>query len=344
MSKRKKAQTTAPAKGEWTPKSFAEATDIRDVVRLRRSLRRRVITMRVVIIVLTLAALIVGLTPFALQWNTSRQYSSQTKSVAHTVAGWPYPRAEEELKAAREYNKRLAASGQPIIGEASDPFASTGGSSQASDADASASSKDEEYQSLLDTGNGVMGAIKIPQIGVDLPIYHGASEEALEKGAGHLYGSSLPVGGESTHAVITGHRGMVAAPMFTRIDELKEGDSFYVDIMGEELGYVVDSIAVIEPDDTSKLRIVPGEDRITLMTCTPYGVNTHRLLVSAHRVAIPHVIPPSSEVHDAMGIGILAALCVLIPGMIWAIIAARRRPGRIHMRHAAKYDKMRDIH
>ena len=123
-----------------------------------------------------------------------------------------------------------------------------------------------------------MGSVDIPRIGVDLPIYHGTSESTLELGAGHLYGSSLPVGGKGTHAVITGHRGLIKALMFTRLDELKKGDSFYVKVMGETLGYKVDRVSVIEPSDVSKLKIVEDEDRVTLMTCTPYGVNTHRLL------------------------------------------------------------------
>ena len=103
---------------------------------------------------------------------------------------------------------------------------------------------------------------------MDLPIYHGTSESALASGTGHLYGSSLPVGGESTHSVITGHRCLVEAMMFTRLDEMKVGDYFYIDVMGETLGYRVDRIEVIEPDDTSRLKIVEGEDRVTLMTCT----------------------------------------------------------------------------
>ncbi|MEI2659766.1 MAG: class C sortase [Bifidobacterium adolescentis] len=207
------------------------------------------------------------------------------------VAGWPYPQADDAFAAAKEYNKRLAASGQPILGEAKDPFSQScraargpaeSGVRRNQD---SASAKDTEYQSLLDSGSGVMGTIRIPKISVKLPIYHGTSQSALASGAGHLYGSSLPVGGKDTHAVITGHRGLVEAMMFTRLDEMRVGDYFYIEVMGRTLGYQVDRISVIEPNDTSKLKIVPGEDRVTLMTCTPYGVNTHRLLVSAVRSA-----------------------------------------------------------
>ena len=139
------------------------------------------------------------------------------------------------------------------------------------------------------------------------------SESTLELGAGHLYGSSLPVGGKGTHAVITGHRGLVKALMFTRLDELKKGDSFYIKVMGETLGYKVDRVSVIEPSDVSKLRIVEDEDRVTLMTCTPYGVNTHRLLVSGLRAAIPdesQVIDPRPVPLSVVAAYVLAALCI----------------------------------
>lgn len=190
---------------------------------------------------------------------------------------------------------------------------------------------------MLDSGGGVMGTIRIPKISVNLPIYHGTSQSALASGAGHLYGSSLPVGGKSTHAVITGHRGLVNATMFTRLDEMRVGDYFYLDVMGHTLGYQVDRISVIEPNDTSKLKIVPGEDRVTLMTCTPYGVNTHRLLVSAVRSSIPDVIPDESDAaKDARLIAIVAAVITLLLGLV--LLWLRRKPWHIR-RHAAKWPK-----
>ena len=238
-------------------------------------------------------------------------------------------------------NRRLAALGQPILGEAQDPFSQVQGGSQSSESGAaesnSASAKDKEYQSLLDSGSGVMGTIRIPKISVRLPIYHGTSQSALASGAGHLYGSSLPVGGRSTHAVITGHRGLVEAMMFTRLDEMRVGDYFYIEVMGRTLGYKVDRISVIEPNDTSKLKIVPGEDRVTLMTCTPYGVNTHRLLVSAVRSAIPGVVPEErNAAKDARLIAIAVSAGVLVSGMLLAWL--RRRPWHIR-RHAAWWPK-----
>ena len=155
-----------------------------------------------------------------------------------------------------------------------------------------------------------------------------------------MYGTSLPAGGLNTHAVITGHRGLVDAPMFTRLDEIKNGDYFYIDVMGEKLAYAVDSITVINPDDTSRLRVVPGEDRVTLMTCTPYGVNTQRLLVSGHRVSIPYPAPNPSDVHDGRLVGIMAAIVALAIGLIAATWFSRARTRVDRMRHARPDDVM----
>ena len=185
-----------------------------------------------------------------------------------------------------------------------------------------------------------MGTIKVPKQSINLPFYHGTSEEALASGAGHLYGTSLPVGGKSTHSVITGHRGLVEALMFTRLDEVKEGDFFYIEVMGETLGYKVDRISVILPDDTSKLKIVPGEDRVTLMTCTPYGVNTHRLLISGHRVAIPMPAPEPNDVLDARNIALGVGLGILAAGLFIIWLARRHEAARI-IRHGAFWPWMR---
>lgn len=203
----------SPARPEPTasvPTPFDEVIDISDLVAERRRLQRNLWAMRIITIVLLIAAIAVACFPLALQFESDRNLAATTATTAKEVAGWPYPQAKDKLTAARAYNKKLAESGQPILGEAVDPFSAAQGGSQASGED-SASKKDKEYQSLLNTGNGVMGAIKVPKQSINLPIYHGTSEEALASGAGHLYGTSLPVGGKSTHSVITGHR--VAIPM-----------------------------------------------------------------------------------------------------------------------------------
>lgn len=365
--------------------SFEEAIDVADEMRQRRHARGKTLAMRAIAALLIVAAICIGGFPAMLQYRSARDLSGTSVRSAQTVAGWPYPQADDAFAAAQDYNKRLAESGQPILGEAKDPFADVRGGSRASVSDsaesdnqagesgpqmsdsaesdsqsdengsqlsdsgesdnqsgadassASASSADAEYQGLLDSGGGVMGTIRIPKISVRLPIYHGTSESALASGAGHLYGSSLPVGGKSTHAVLTGHRGLVEAAMFTRLDEMRVGDYFYIEVMGRTLGYQVDRITVIEPNDTSQLKIVPGEDRVTLMTCTPYGVNTHRLLVSATRSAIPDEIPAENDaVKDARTIGAITGIATLVVGVL--LVWLRRKPWHIR-RHAAWWPK-----
>lgn len=140
-----------------------------------------------------------------------------------------------------------------------------------------------EYLTQLSDGNA-MGQLVIPTIDVNLPMYHGTDEETLEKGVGHLYGTSLPVGGQSTHSVLTGHTGIVSATILNRLDEVELGESIYIRTVGQDLKYEVSDIRVVLPEETDSLRIVEGEDLLTVITCTPYGINSHRLLVTGHRV------------------------------------------------------------
>ena len=149
-------------------------------------------------------------------------------------------------------------------------------------------SKDEEalYKKTLDvTGTGIMGYVEIPKINVSLPIYHGDDQAILQIAIGHIPGTSLPVGGKGTHSVLSGHRGLPSARLFTDIDQLKKGDIFMLQVMDNTLTYKVDQISVVLPSDMSKLQIDSNQDYCTLMTCTPYGVNTHRLLVRGHRIS-----------------------------------------------------------
>lgn len=145
-------------------------------------------------------------------------------------------------------------------------------------------SADAEYTSLLNIDDGIMGYIDIPSINVYLPVYHGTTTAILQKGAGHLEGSALPVGGAGTNAVITAHRGLPSAKFFTDLDQLEIGDYFYLHVLDQTLAYKVDKISVIEPKNTQALDAVPGEDHATLLTCTPYGINTQRLVVRGIRV------------------------------------------------------------
>lgn len=339
---------------EGAEPSFNEIIDVSDDMRRRRGRRRKTVAMRVSAALLIVISICIGGFPAMLQYRSAHELSNTSDQSARAVAGWPYPQADEAFAAARAYNKRLAKSGQPVIGEAEDPLAELYNNNQSGSSDGSgssstgagttgdgnkdsASSKDAEYQRLLDTGDGVMGAIRIPKISVNLPVYHGTSEQTLAPGAGHLYGSSLPVGGKDTHAVITGHRGLVEASMFTRLDEMRVGDYFYIDVMGHTLGYKVDRITEINPDDTSKLKIVPGEDRVTLMTCTPYGVNTHRLLVSALRSAIPEEIPAEDDAaKDVRVIAGVVSAATLLVGLL--LVWLLRCPWHVR-RHAAWWPK-----
>lgn len=144
---------------------------------------------------------------------------------------------------------------------------------------------EKEYEDLLDiTGTGIMGYVEIPGISVSLPIYHGTDDDILQIAIGHIEGSSLPVGGPGTHCVISGHRGLPSSKLFTDLDQMTEGDIFMLRVLDETLTYEVDQIRIVEPDDLSLLALEEGKDYCTLVTCTPYGVNSHRLLVRGHRI------------------------------------------------------------
>lgn len=146
---------------------------------------------------------------------------------------------------------------------------------------------EESYWHLLNVrGDGIMGYIQIPKIGVELPIYHGTAEETLDKGVGHLLGTSLPVGGIGTHSVLTGHSGLAGTRMFSDLDQLKVGDVFYVRVLDETHAYMILDINTVLPEDTSKLEIDPQREGVTLVTCAPFGVNTHRLLVRGERIEV----------------------------------------------------------
>lgn len=163
---------------------------------------------------------------------------------------------------------------------------------------------EEGYEELLNIqGNGLMGYIEIPKISVDLPIYHGTEEDILNVGVGHLLGSSLPVGGESTHVVLTGHSGLSGKKLLSDLDMLAAGDVFYLHVMNETLAYQVDSIATVLPEDISLLRIDEGKDSCTLVTCTPFGVNSHRLLVRGERIPYEEAAVIEEQTEAETGVG-----------------------------------------
>lgn len=175
----------------------------------------------------------------------------------------------------------------------------------------------------------MMGYIEIPKIKVSLPIYHGTDEAVLQIAIGHIEGSSLPVGGESTHCVLSGHRGLPSAKLFSNLDQLEEGDTFIIRVLDEMLTYEVDQIRIVEPDELSDLEIVQGQDLCTLVTCTPYGVNTHRLLVRGHRVANQdtdsvRATADAIQIEPIMVAPVVAAPMLLIL-LIYLLVSTRRK-------------------
>lgn len=228
-------------------------------------------TSKLMIGIIFLAGLSLLLYPFvANQWNNYRQKQligsyEQTVSQKEASNGIDY---DAELKKAEAYNEALLPSILP------DSFAI-----------ADASEEDQTYMNTLNiAGDEMMGIVEIPKIDIKLPIYHTTKEDVLKQAAGHLEGSSLPIGGKSTHSVISAHRGLPSASLFTDLDQLKKGDHFLIHVLNKTLCYEVDKISVVKPEETSALAVEEGEDLVTLLTCTPYGVNTERLLVRGHRV------------------------------------------------------------
>lgn len=224
-----------------------------------------------VIGIIFLAGLSLLLYPFvANQWNNYRQKQlisgyEQAVSEKEAAEGIDY---DAERKKAEDYNEALLPCVLP------DSFAL-----------AESSGVDPVYMNTLNiAGDEMMGSVEIPKINIKIPIYHTTEEDVLNKGAGHLEGSSLPVGGANTHAVISAHRGLPSASLFTDLDQMKVGDHFLLHVLDETLCYEVDKISVVKPEDTSALAVEDGQDLVTLLTCTPYGVNTERLLVRGHRV------------------------------------------------------------
>lgn len=179
----------------------------------------------------------------------------------------------------------------------------------------------EEYLGLLNvSGNGIIGYIEIPDIHCELPIYHGTDADALQIGVGHIEGSSLPVGGESTHCAISGHRGLPSAKLFSDLDKLTVGDRFSLRVLDDTLTYEVDQIHTVLPGEMDELEIVEGEDYCTLVTCTPYGVNTHRLLVRGHRVENSTDKEPARVATDETRTEPLGKISILLPVLVFAIL------------------------
>ena len=187
-----------------------------------------------------------------------------------------------------------------------------------------------EYESLLNvSGNGIIGYIEIPDIKCSLPIYHGVDEAVLQIAVGQIEGTSLPVGGKSTHCVLSGHRGLPSARLFTDLDKLAEGDQFLLRVLDETLTYEVDQIRIVEPHEMDALEIEEGKDYCTLVTCTPYGINSHRLLVRGHRVENQAEARTVRVTADAMQIEpVIVAPLVAVPMLLLLLIALLLPKGR----------------
>lgn len=269
--------------------------------------------------------------------NISNARHDATLADAHDRAAAQQAKQENDrlYHSAVAYNERLAQSGQPQLGF--DPFA-------ASTSAALGRRETKDYLAQLNKpADSIMATISYPQLGIRLPVYHGTSAEVLERGAGHVAGTSLPVGGVNTHAVISAHTGLANRQLFDALQVgrgAKAGDVFYVHVLDRTLAYKVDDISVIDPDDFDALRIRPGRDALTLLTCTPYGVNTKRLLVTGVRAQIPSQAPYESEapkdhtsVWRLLAVGAVLALVV---AAAWMAAFRGRNTTTRHRRNQAR--------
>ena len=262
---------------------------------------KRIIAIIVACVILVAGLGIVGY-PFISNYIMSQNLDSEVQTYLNTVEDTDKTDIEKELKRAKEYNKSLL--GNVAI---NDPFAEN-------------KAANKYYYDILNLdGTSVMACVEIPAINVKYPVYHGTSTKVLEKGVGHLQSSSLPVGGKGSHAVLTGHTGVSNLRIFTDLEKLKKGDMFYIYVLDQTLAYKVDNIAVVEPTDTSLLKIDENKDYVTLVTCTPYGMNSHRLLVrgtavpySAEQAKAEAEKTTGSAYNDQYLFAILVGACVLV--------------------------------
>ena len=269
------------------------------------------------ITILLFLVLIVGLSlvlyPSFSDWWNSKHMSRVITDYVNLIDDLDEDEYEGLLEAAREYNRSLL---YRTNGYTTTP------------------EQKEQYNKLLNiAGNGVMGYIEVPSIGVSLPIYHGTEDTVLQVAIGHLEWSSLPVGGESTHSVVSGHRGLPSAKLFTHLDKVREGDLFMLRVLDEVLTYEVDQILIVEPHEVDSLMISKGKDYCTMFTCTPYGINTHRLLIRGHRIAnleekeIRHVVSEALLIEPAV-VAPMVALPMLLILFIWLMIPKKKRKWR----------------
>ena len=265
---------------------------------------------RILIALLVIAGIALLLYPTVSNWLYERNAPKAIQGYNEAVENLDEEEIAMQWAMAEKYNAALSGS------DIEDPFVPGSGAVLP-----------DNYTMVLDTDDGIMGYIEIPKIDVYLPIFHGTGEAELQKGAGHIENTAFPIGGEGNHAVITGHRAMTKAKMFTDLDKLAEGDVFYVHVLNETLAYQVDQILVVEPEDTTALRPVSGEDYVSLVTCTPYGINSHRLLI--RETHIPYT-KEEQEDKDSLPFTInwrimIIVVVLVIFGIFWFVM---RRKGR----------------
>lgn len=278
-------------------------------------------TLSLLIIFLFLAGVATVIYPMASNLFYEKNQSHVLEEYDETMEQLAQEELDRERQAAQEYNRSLLESEAFLT----DPF----------DPEFVLDPTVEPYASLLNLeGNGIMGYVEIPKISVNLPIYHGTTAQVLEQGIGHLQNTSLPVGGESTHSVLTGHTGLAGKRLFTDLSQLEEGNLFYLHVLGETLAYQVEAIYIVEPDQTEHLVVETGWDLVTLVTCHPYGINTHRLLVQGTR--IPYEVALAQQVQEDVPQetsvweqeyykAILICLAIYIPLTVTVVLLVSRR-------------------
>ncbi|WP_407452629.1 class C sortase [Bifidobacterium pullorum] len=262
----------------------------------RSHARRRIGLSSIALAVVFLVGLGLLLYPTVSNWWNSRRQSQAIVEYTEQTSAMDEAHVAELLEAARQYNAGLAADEGRFTPTPADTT---------------------EYENLLDVSDtGIMGYLEIPKLDVSTPIYHGTDESVLQSGAGHLEGSSLPVGGKGTHAVLSGHRGLPSSKLFTDLDDMEQGDVFMIHVLDRTLTYQVDQIVTVDPYDMDDLAIDPDQDYCTLVTCTPYGINTQRLLVRGHRIpnrtAAQADAAPQAEATSPIRIAAIVAIVVAV--------------------------------
>jgi sortase A len=272
----------------------------------------------IIFIIMLILGLSVMLYPTISDWWNSKVQSYAVAGYQEAVANLDDGESMRMLLEAEEYNKRLAELYSPL-----------------SDYD-----ELDGYDDILNiSGTGIMGFITIPVINVELPIYHGTSAEVLNVAAGHLQGSSFPIGGENTHAVISAHRGLPSAKLFTDLDRLVVGDTFTITILDTVYTYEVEEILIVKPEEVDKLAIISGGDYVTLMTCTPYGINSHRLLIRSHRTATVYEAAEVKVTADAVQVDPMLVVPLICAPLIILLLAFWIFGGRRKTRSTAEMMK-----